>query len=74
MSILNAVRVLWPLQAYSHNFVFPLVTVRENIGYGASATFDEIVEASKVANAHSFINSFPNKYDEDVGERGMNLR
>lgn len=54
--------------------MFPLVTVRENIGYGASATFDEIVEAAKVANAHSFINSFPNKYDEDVGERGMNLR
>eukprot|EP00970_Alexandrium_tamarense_P007024 scaffold1229_cov193-Alexandrium_tamarense.AAC.26 len=47
--------------------------VRENIGYGASATFDEIVEAAKVANAHSFINSFPNTYDEDVGERGMNL-
>ncbi len=48
-------------------------TIRENIGYGSSATFEEILEAAKVANAHDFIQSFPNKYDELVGERGMNL-
>mmetsp|Transcript_53521 Transcript_53521/g.113666 ORF Transcript_53521/g.113666 Transcript_53521/m.113666 type:complete len:452 (-) Transcript_53521:134-1489(-) len=48
-------------------------TVEENIGYGTSATFEEIVMVAKVANAHSFIESFPKKYKEQVGERGQSL-
>lgn len=48
-------------------------TVEDNIKHGSSATFEEIVAASKVANAHSFIDSFPNKYQEQVGERGQAL-
>lgn len=48
-------------------------TVEENIGYGSSATFADILMASRVANAHSFIESLPNKYKEQVGERGQSL-
>lgn len=48
-------------------------TIEENIGYGSSASFEEIVMCSRVANAHSFIESFPNQYHEQVGERGQSL-
>ena len=48
-------------------------SIRENIGYGSSPSFEEVVVAARVANAHDFIESFPNKYSEKVGERGMNL-
>eukprot|EP00571_Detonula_confervacea_P005111 CAMPEP_0172324904 /NCGR_PEP_ID=MMETSP1058-20130122/52602_1 /TAXON_ID=83371 /ORGANISM="Detonula confervacea, Strain CCMP 353" /LENGTH=648 /DNA_ID=CAMNT_0013041319 /DNA_START=155 /DNA_END=2101 /DNA_ORIENTATION=+ len=48
-------------------------TIEENIGYGSSATFEEIQFVSRIANAHSFIENFPNKYKEQVGERGQSL-
>lgn len=48
-------------------------TIEENIGYGSTATFEEIMMASRIANAHSFIENFPNKYKEQVGERGHSL-
>ncbi|KAL7531526.1 hypothetical protein ACHAXR_004096 [Thalassiosira sp. AJA248-18] len=48
-------------------------TIAENIGYGTSATIEEITMVSRIANAHSFIENFPNKYKEQVGERGQSL-
>jgi ABC-type multidrug transport system fused ATPase/permease subunit len=49
-------------------------TVRENIAYGSvSSPFHEICEAARVGHAHDFIQCFPNKYDEHVGERGKSL-
>lgn len=49
-------------------------TIRENISYGkTSASFEEIVEAAKKANAYEFIMSFPEKFDTIVGERGIQL-
>ncbi len=49
-------------------------SVRENIAYGKpSASFDEVVEAAKAANAHEFITSFPDGYDTAIGERGVRL-
>lgn len=49
-------------------------TVADNIRYGKlSATNEEIVEAAKKANAHSFIMSLPNGYDTDIGQRGVKL-
>jgi len=48
-------------------------TIEENVRYGSSATFDEIVAASRVANADGFITQFPNQYQEQVGERGQSL-
>ena len=34
---------------------------------------DEAVEAAKMANAHDFIVKFPNGYETEVGERGVQL-
>jgi ABC transporter fused permease/ATP-binding protein len=49
-------------------------TIRENIAYGKpGATDEEIMEAAKKANAHLFIETFPEKYDTIVGERGVKL-
>jgi ATP-binding cassette subfamily B protein len=49
-------------------------TIAENISYGKpGASFEEIVEAAKAANAHNFILSKPDGYDTIVGERGAKL-
>ena len=49
-------------------------SLAENIAYGRpGASFQEIVAAAKVANAHDFIVDLPNGYDTLVGERGMRL-
>lgn len=49
-------------------------TIRENIAYGKpNATESEIMEAARKANALDFIESFPEKFDTIVGERGVKL-
>lgn len=49
-------------------------TIKENIAYGKPlATMEEIAEAARKANAISFIDSFPEKFETLVGERGMKL-
>ena len=49
-------------------------TIAENISYGVpSATIDEIIEAAKRANAHSFIQKMQLGYDTVIGERGALL-
>lgn len=49
-------------------------TIKENIMYGKlNATFDEIENAAKLVNAHSFISSLEKGYDTQVGEGGGNL-
>lgn len=49
-------------------------SIAENISYGKpGATFEEIVAAAKLANAHGFILAKPDAYDTLVGERGMGL-
>ncbi|KAI4389012.1 hypothetical protein MLD38_001281 [Melastoma candidum] len=50
-------------------------SIEENIAYGLNgkASFSEVENASKMANAHSFIESFPEKYNTVVGERGLRL-
>jgi len=49
-------------------------TIKQNIEYGnPDATIDEITEAARKANALEFINSFPDKFDTIVGERGIQL-
>ena len=49
-------------------------SIRENILYGRlAATEDEMIEAARAANAHDFIQGFPQQYATLVGERGMNL-
>ena len=49
-------------------------TVRENIRYGRlSATDEEVVEAAKLASAHSFITKLPIGYDTMIEGDGANL-
>lgn len=49
-------------------------TVRENIAYGKpEASEDEIVAAAQAANAHDFIEAFPDGYETQIGERGVKL-
>ncbi len=49
-------------------------SIKENIAYGKiGATDEEIIEAAKSANAHLFIEGFPEKYETIVGERGIQL-
>ncbi|MFH0800770.1 MAG: ABC transporter ATP-binding protein [bacterium] len=51
-----------------------LGTIRENIAYGRpGASEEEVLAASKAANAHEFIMQLPNGYDTSVVERGVNL-
>lgn len=49
-------------------------TVADNIRYGKlEASFEEIVQAAKNANAHEFIMALPQGYETDVGQRGVKL-
>lgn len=49
-------------------------TIRENIAYGKpDAAEEEIIEAAKLAHAHSFIKRLPKGYDTFITEDGGNL-
>jgi ATP-binding cassette subfamily B protein len=49
-------------------------TIAENIRYGRlGARIEEVVQAAKDANAHSFIMRLPDKYETRLGERGALL-
>jgi ATP-binding cassette subfamily B protein len=49
-------------------------SIRDNIAYGKpDATDEEIVEAAKMAHAHSFIKRLPEGYDTMLTENGGNL-
>ncbi len=49
-------------------------TIRENILYGKlDATEDEIILAAKRANIHDYVMTLVNKYETEIGERGIKL-
>ena len=49
-------------------------SVYDNILYGRlDATEEEVMSASKAANAHNFITELPNGYDTQLGDRGVNI-
>ena len=49
-------------------------TIKNNIRYGRiNATDEEVIAAAKAAYAHEFIETFPKKYNQLVGERGIKL-
>jgi ABC-type multidrug transport system fused ATPase/permease subunit len=49
-------------------------SIRENIAYGSpGATDEEIMAAARKANALNFIDSFPDKFETKVGDRGIQL-
>lgn len=49
-------------------------TLKENIAYGKlDATDEEIVEAARQAHLEDFIQSLPDGYETQIGERGLKL-
>lgn len=49
-------------------------SILDNIRYGREdATFEEVVEVSKMAGAYEFIKEMPEGFDTHVGERGVKL-
>jgi ABC-type multidrug transport system fused ATPase/permease subunit len=49
-------------------------TIYENIVYGVpDVSEDEVIAAAQNANIHDFIESLPQKYESQVGERGVTL-
>jgi len=49
-------------------------SILDNIKYGnTDASFEEVVNAAKAANAFEFIDKTPQKFDTLVGERGIKL-
>ncbi len=49
-------------------------TIEENIAFGRpEASFQEVKEAAKKANALQFIESFPEQFNTEVGDRGIQL-
>jgi ATP-binding cassette subfamily B protein len=58
---------------FQENMLFNM-SIRENIRLGKEgATDEEVVEAAKKAEIHSYIMSLPQRYDTPVGERGDTL-
>lgn len=49
-------------------------SIRKNIAYGLeNFPHEKIVEVTKIANAHNFIEELPNGYDTIIGEQGTKL-
>lgn len=49
-------------------------TILENIRFSKpDATYEEVIRAAKMANAHDFISETPNGYNTYVGEKGYSL-
>ncbi|CAA3003311.1 ABC transporter B family member 15-like [Olea europaea subsp. europaea] len=49
-------------------------SIKENILFGKEdASMEEVIKAAKVSNAHNFISQFPQGYDTQVGERGLQM-
>ncbi|XP_031372605.1 ABC transporter B family member 20-like [Punica granatum] len=49
------------------------LSIRDNIAYGRDATLDQIVEAAKIAHAHTFVSSLEKGYETQVGRAGLAL-
>ena len=49
-------------------------SIRDNIRYGRpDASEEEVIAAAQAAQAHEFINSMPDGYETQLGQRGVNL-
>ena len=49
-------------------------SIRQNISYGRlDATDEEIVAAAQAAHVDEFVNELPDKYETEIGERGVKL-
>ncbi len=55
------------------NDVLFSTTIRENISFGRNCSDEEIEKASKIAEAYSFIDSIPERFDKVLSAKGTNL-
>lgn len=49
------------------------LSIRDNITYGRDTTTDQIEEAAKIADAHTFISSLHKGYVTQIGRAGLTL-
>ncbi|CAL8095660.1 unnamed protein product [Calicophoron daubneyi] len=52
------------------------LSIRDNIAYGCNyrvVSMEEVIEAARQANIHTFITTLPNGYETIVGQRGSQL-
>ena len=58
---------------HQENVLFP-GSIKENLLYGCpDATENEMIEACKKANIYHFINGLPERFNTDIGPRGLKL-
>jgi ATP-binding cassette subfamily B protein len=48
-------------------------SIFDNISFGRDTSMEQVIAVSQEAQAHEFINDLPEKYDTEVGERGVQL-
>lgn len=48
-------------------------TIFNNISFGRTSSIEEIIQVAKEAQANEFVFQFPNQYNSEVGERGVQL-
>ena len=48
-------------------------SVFDNITFGRTSVFEEVVNAATQAQAHDFISDLPEGYESEIGERGVQL-
>lgn len=48
-------------------------TIKNNILFGIEASDEQIEEAARIANVAEFVNIMPEKYESNIGDRGMKL-
>ncbi|WZZ74257.1 hypothetical protein YC2023_085627 [Brassica napus] len=74
---INKLQVKWlrsQMGLVSQEPVLFATSINENILFGKEdASMDEVVEAAKASNAHTFISQFPQGYKTQVGERGVQM-
>jgi len=75
--LLNTLEPQWlrkQIGVVSQEPVLFSTTIAANIVYGSiNGDREDMISAAKMANAHDFIMSFPDGYETEVGERGIQL-
>ena len=60
--------------SYIEQDVFLFSTsIFDNISFGRVSSIEEVINVAKQAQAHDFISELPDKYQSEVGERGVQL-
>ncbi|CAN7079896.1 unnamed protein product [Brassica oleracea var. botrytis] len=74
---INKLQVKWlrsQMGLVSQEPVLFATSIKQNILFGKEdASMDEVMEAAKASNAHTFISQFPHGYKTQVGERGVQM-